>query len=740
MTSRATINRLVFLILATSVAVVPTPPTVSGGEGIILDVSLPIVGKSSHAIARALERSAQQLRKAPRSTPIPENDAEPEPATEPVPPPTLVLRFRVGPNQETFGRGSSFGSCYELADLLVGETFVGIRTVAYFPQSVRGHAVLVALACDERMIASDADFGEAGIDETGISATQREAYHEIAKRRSSLPGAVVEKLLDSRAVLLRVETEKGIRFALPDEIDELRGRETFAGEPETLMPAGQPGIFTADTARKINLVDRIADDRIALARGLGFRPDDLKAAPVSGESGHAVRIDLNGPINNDNTGAVIRNIRAALEPDAASVQARQFAGKKIDFLCLCIDSPGGNIEASLNLASFLAANVDPGEVRTVAYVPYKARSDAALIALACDEIVLGPGAVLGGDGAVVFSEAQIADARRTIRDFLAREAIRSWSLPVGFVDPEIEVFKMTRRGHPAQVDYFCDEEWTELPDSALWTKGALVKRRGTLLEVVGGVGEQYLVDRSAADFAEFKLLYGLENDPLLVEPGWADRLLRALSSPEASATILTIVFLAVFVEAKTPGIGIGAFVAVLGIALFFWLNFLGGTAGWLEILLFLVGVVCVLLEIFVLPGTGIFGIGGAVTIIVSLVLASQTFVIPQNSYQFAQFRNSLLILAVSGTGVMVLGVALSRFLHAANKPKDSELIRETERLADYDPLLGRRGMTTTPLVPAGKALFDGELVNVVSDGELIDKGAAVEVAEVVGYRVVVRRI
>jgi membrane-bound ClpP family serine protease len=120
-------------------------------------------------------------------------------------------------------------------------------------------------------------------------------------------------------------------------------------------------------------------------------------------------------------------------------------------------------------------------------------------------------------------------------------------------------------------------------------------------------------------------------------------------------------------------------------------------------------------------------------------LASQTFIIPQNSYQFEQFQRSLLILVFAGCGMTILAGVLARVLHDRNKPQDTAFIQETEKLADYQHLLGRTGVTTTPLVPAGKAVFDDELVNVVSDGELIETDAPVEVIDVVGYRIVVRQ-
>ncbi len=696
------------------------------GQSVLLDISLPITGKSSHAVVRVLERTAKDFSKAEKP-----KDAE-------TPPPTVILQFKVGDAQEAFGRGSSFGASYEIASLLAGKQFNGIRTVAYFPQSVRGHALLVALACDEMVAAENAEIGEAGIDEPSISPTQREAYHEIAQRRRKTPLAVVDKLLDPTVELLQVDTEKGLRLATPKKLDELRKTETFAAEPQILIPAGQPGLFTADAARKINLVDLLAKDRVALARGLGFRPDDIKNAPVPGEAGHAVRIDLSGPISVDKVGIARRSILSAIDPTSVPLQNRVVGEVKIDFLCLWIDSPGGNLSASLSLASFLAKEIDTTKIRTVAYVPHRALADAALIALACDEIVLGPDAVLGGDGAVEFSAQQVAEAKESLIDFITKESVRSWSLPLGFIDRDLEVYTMTRQGHPPVVDYFCDEELKQQPDADLWKKGPIVKERGQLFKVVGGKGEQFVVDRVAKDFAEFKFLFGLEDDPLLVAPTWADQLVHALSSPGMMFFLIFIAFCGAYIEAKAPT-GIGAFLSVISMTLFFWLCFLGGTAGWLEVLLFLFGIICLLLEIFVLPGFGVFGIGGAVAVVVSLVLASQTFIVPQNSYQFEQFQRSLLILVFAGSGVIVLAGVLARVLHDKNKPQDTAFIQETEKLADYEHLLGKLGLTTTPLVPAGKAVFDDELINVVSDGELIDADVSVEVVEIVGYRVVVQQ-
>ena len=116
------------------------------------------------------------------------------------------------------------------------------------------------------------------------------------------------------------------------------------------------------------------------------------------------------------------------------------------------------------------------------------------------------------------------------------------------------------------------------------------------------------------------------------------------------------------VELQAPGSAVGGFVAAVCFLLFFWSHYLGGTAGWLEVTLFVAGVACLLLEVFVIPGFGIFGLGGGAMVLASIILASQTSgsLIPHNDYQFEQLQSSLLTVAAVGLGVIVLAALLAQ--------------------------------------------------------------------------------
>jgi len=205
---------------------------------------------------------------------------------------------------------------------------------------------------------------------------------------------------------------------------------------------------------------------------------------------------------------------------------------------------------------------------------------------------------------------------------------------------------------------------------------------------------------------------------------------------------------ALYAELQSPGIGIGGFLAAICFLLFFWSRYLGGTAGWLEVTLFLAGLSFLLLEIFILPGFGIFGLGGGVLILVSLVLASQTFLFPHNEYQLNQFERSLLVLASAIGGTLVAVVLLNRYFPRApilNRvmlapltDEEAETIKQREALVHFDSLVGSRGITTTQLTPSGKARFGDRLVDVIADGEVIEPHTEIVVVEVHGNRVMVQ--
>lgn len=663
----------------------------------------------------------------------------------------LIFEFTVPADQAEYGRGSEFGAALSLAELLTSQQLSGVWTAAYVPQSIQGHAVLPVLACDEIIMAPKATIGRAGVDETVITESRRSNYREIADRRRSVPAAVALWMLDPRQAVYVVETEVSREFVTADQLAALHGRVAVKSErklydPERpeLSAVEQEGLLSGEEARwLLPGVRYLADSRRDVAQALGVPEAVEEDLSLLGDW-QPVRVDLKGPIGPDLASRVQRLIEQQLqlrEPD------------KVSFICLWIDSPGGSLADSILLANYLGSLKPADRVRTVAYVPRQARADAALVALACHHLVMHPDAELGGSGAEAPSAEQVRYAREAVRDPRGPWHDRSWSLIVALIDPDWEVFRYVRPGRPDQ--FFSREEFEQYqrqhPNEADWRQGERITRPGRALLLDGRRAVEYrLAKEVVEDFAQFRQLYGLERDPHLVEPGWADYLIDVLASPGVSAFLLMVGFIALYVELHMPGLGAGGFLAAVCFVLFFWANYLGGTAGWLEAALFGMGVVCLLLEVVVLPGFGIFGLGGVLLIVASLILASQTFVVPRNPYQFERLQRSLLTLAGAGVGFVALAVVLRKWLprapvlrHVFLEPPrgpEAEAIGRRELLADFHQLLGTRGTAVTQLTPSGKARFGNRLVDVISEGELISRGSVVEVVEVRGNRVLVREV
>ena len=685
-------------------------------HAMVFDITLPITTGTANTLKQSIESAlADRTTDAGRKA-------------------TFIFRMTVPPDQENYGRGSPFAGCYELASLISGPKFANVKTVAFFPNSVQGHAILIGLACDEIYMASDSQIGEASIDEPQMTPTIRQAYREISDRRAKVSQPVIEKMLDQSVALMQAETENGMRLFEAKSLAELLAAETLLGEPVVVKPAGHPGFYTADEARRIGLVAGLADNLTAVAGLMQIAPETMRIMQITDTNGYAIRIDLVNQLTLAMADEIQRSILKAIDGD------KRNGGQGANFICLWIDSPGGDLAACLKLASFIAFDIDSSKTRIVAYVPHQARSGVALVALACDETAIGPDAVIGGDGSKEYTADEVATAVDTLASTFSRQSLRRWSLQAAILDRHLEVAEYSLAGNPRVKAFFCAKELAAQPDTALWVKGKIVTHPGQSFVAKGQSAiDCLLADRLARDFTEFKTLFHLENEPKLVTPGWADQLVRALASPWLATMLLFIGFLAVWKEMQTPGLGLGAVVALLCFALFFWSRFLGGTAGWLEAILIISGLVFLAIEIFVLPGFGAFGVFGSICLVAGFVLASQTFIIPRNSYQFSQMINSGLVLVISGSGTIAVLMATAHLLHEANKPKDTELVSEMEKLANYDHLLGKSGVTTTPLVPSGLALIDNELIDVSSEGDMLETDTPISVVNVRGYRVIVRK-
>jgi membrane-bound ClpP family serine protease len=699
------------------------------GDGRLIRIRLPLTGNADEHFKSVIQRALSQLQRAPRHEPADQAASRR---------PLLILELLPQQRDGNFGAGTDFTRALKLATFLTSTELNAVKTVAYIPRTIKGHGVLIALACDEIAMHPDAEIGDAAIDEDAsrpIDPSIVSNYQQINARSKPLPEAIALSMVDRKLEVLKVETDKGGVFVPREGLDALKRTHTIISE-ETLVQAGSLGNFSGRDARGHHFIATLASDPEELAHLLSLKPEAVKQDQSLVGDWRPVMLTIDGPISR-------RKLRQIETLIAAEIRDRD-----VNFIGIKIDSTGGRLEDCKQLAETIAA-LNAEEVQTVAYVPVEASGGAALVALACDQLVMQPEAHVGGKGSSEGDRQTLDDAVKSI-ETLAQNTDHTWSLLAAMIDPDIELFTYnnTKTG---SVRLFSKEEAGQQPEANIWRMGPRIKPAGEALRLDSRRAKELDVATHVVDsFDDFKQLYGFHDDVRVAEPNWALELVEALSSPGLAVLLLVIGFVGVYVELHSPGMGAGAFVATVAFMLFFWSQYLHGTAEWLEILLFLAGVFFLLIELLILPGFGIFGLGGAAMILLSLVLASQTFVLPRTESQMAELRHSLTIVAAATLGVVAAAIALRRYLPQTpvfrtlmlTPPPEEELIDldYRESLADFTHLIGQQGVAATNLMPAGKAEFDGELVDVIAEGLPIDRGQAVVVTKARGNRVLVRTV
>ncbi len=685
------------------------PPTASSEptqrvevSTVSVSVRLPITGGRDNAIRAAILRQLDRL----QSTSGRRGQ--------------LVLQFDA--TSDEYASDSDFGRSLELARFLTSSQMANVKTIAYLPDGAQGHAVLVALACEDIVMAPDALLGPVVRNKQRVDETVRAAYKDIAGRRRTVPPPLAVALADPSVRAVRAITEVGDQVVLSERVPTLR-EEVQVLQVEDVGP--RPLVLSGRRCREIGIVQLLVAGTADLARSLDINPEQLVLDPSMERGWKASVVSLTGPISGDS----VARVRVRLEEAITS---------KANFLCLKIDSAGGSPEQSLVLARWLR-EINPAEVKTVAYIPNQARSDAALIALACDDVVMNETAVLGGEGAATI-DARQADAIEAAWQKIMQGNLKTLeALPLALVLPEYQVSRFVQQS-TGRTEYFSSSALLPRKDKASWKKQQDLAP-GPLL-VDGLQAEAYgLTDQPVTSFSELAERYGLGDDITRIEPGWADRLLDALASPGLAWLLLLVGGVGLYIEVQTPGLGFGGFIAMVAFIIYFWSQYLNGTSGWLEVMLFLAGVICLAAEIFVVPGIGILGLGGGFLIVASLVLASQSFVLPSNSYQVQQLQVSLLGILGAGVGVVAFGVVVRRWLpltpvlrHVLLVPPERD---DQNEVVSFEHLIGKTGVTVTRLAPAGKANIENHLYDVYADDMLIESGTAVQVTAVRSGRIMV---
>ncbi len=665
---------------------------------------------------------------------------------------------------------SQFHEVFGLADFLTSAALSRVRTIAWVPETVVGNNALAALACKEIVMHPDAQLGDIGRGKPTDEGYQSIVLNMVAKRyNSKVNTALATAMMDPQAALLQltVETADGMsekRLVTEAEAARLRDSGVVIKDSRTLKEPGQPGLFSGTQARNNDfLVMQTVENRHDLATAYRLPLEALRERSQPGVANRVSLIEVAGTVDPAMESFLERQIDRAVAEGA-------------EMIIFEITSPGGYLWQSRDLAYAIADLEDHG-IRTVAYVPDHALSGAAIIALGCDEIYLTPNGTIGDAGPIEMRAGgqfekvpeKILSWLREIMRKLGERKGRPPALLMAMVDKDLQVYEV-RNKQTGDVTYMSEDEIHEAGGE--WEQGRLVPEsaKGLLLTLNGRrAHELQLAERpiegrdeiagNDADgrFQALKERLGIPEDvqPKKIGRTWLDDTVFLLNTNVVTGLLFFVAIVCLYLEMHFMS-GILGIISATCFGLFFWSKFLGGTAGWLEVLLFLLGVACLTMEVFVIPGFGVFGVSGALLLFASLVMASQTFgngiLRPSNDLSNATW--TMVTLSTSIIAVIVMAVALSKFLpripflnrmiltppgmETVQSPSDVQLRPELADTGSLAALVGERGEAVTVLRPAGKARVAGRLLDVVSDGPFVPQGRPVEVVLITGNRIVVR--
>lgn len=651
---------------------------------------------------------------------------------------------------------SRFGQVSDLVKILTSSSLSKVRLIAWIPEPVDGLNGILALACHEIVMHPDASLGDFGRG-SSLAEDEQQFVLSLADRRRNirLSRGIVRAMVSPETTLVRITVENPEgkserRFVTSAELQGILDNKGVVSESETIKEPGAPGVFFgADSLRSGFLVSATCNDRQELLA--------LYSLPLEAMQEGTIR----GPVN-----ARVIQIRDMIEPvlgDFVIRETQKAVTEGVNLLIYEIDSPGGFLQTSEELALAIS-ELDPKKVTTVAWIRKEAISGAAVTALACDQIIMHPEARIGDagviqetseGGAFERAEEKIVSPFLLFMGDLAKRKNRPPALLQAMIDKDLEVFEVTNR-KTGKVTWMSQFEIDESGDE--WVRGPLVpeSRVGILLTLNGvRAHELGLAEAPCRDFGELRVRLGIAEQMDLAprERTWVDTLVFFLNTSFGSFILVTLAIICIYIELHLPSGFFGILSAVL-FAVYFWSRFLGGTAGSLELILFLLGIVFLATELYLIPGFGVFGVSGILLMLGSLVMASHTFAGMSAGERFEESLGSLGALAGAVVTVIIVAVVMNRFLPTipflnrliltppGYAPVDESAPRLKPSLIADSPVrsieIGAKGSAASVLRPAGKAMFGIQLMDVVSEGGFIDPGTAVEVVQVSGNRIVVR--
>ncbi|MEM9895902.1 MAG: NfeD family protein [Bacteroidota bacterium] len=389
-----------------------------------------------------------------------------------------------------------------------------------------------------------------------------------------------------------------------------------------------------------------------------------------------------------------------------------------DYVILELDTYGGALDDADEIRTRILDFPKP----VYAFINKDAASAGALISIACDSIYMASGSSIGAATVVTQDGAAAPDKYQSYM----RSIMRSTAEAKGR-DPRMA---------EAMVDEDIDLDSIATEGKILTLSSSEAIKYGFCEAQVTGIEE--IMQRSGIDEYEVEEF----------ELGATERIISLFLNPFVSGILILIIIGGIYFELQTPGVGFPILASIIAVVLYFVPNYLNGLAENWEIILFVVGLVLIALEVFVIPGFGVAGILGLICTLGALVVVP----LNNNNFDFSFVGTEELFISVATVlagllgGIIVMFFGGARLLNSnvfqrvALQEEQGKDLGYTSSTYTKKKLIGKQGTAFTRLRPSGKVEIDGDIYDAFTRGNFIDEQKKIEVISDEGTSLKVKEI
>lgn len=401
-----------------------------------------------------------------------------------------------------------------------------------------------------------------------------------------------------------------------------------------------------------------------------------------------------------------------------------------DVMIIHLNTYGGTLQHADSIRTALLNF--PGT--TIAFIDNNAASAGALIAIACDSIYMQKGASMGAATVVNQNAEAMPDKYQSYMRSIMRSTAESHGIKINPTDST-----ETWHRDPLIAEAMVDSRIV-IPGLIDSTK-VLTFTTSEALKWGYCEGEATSIDNvlKQANITQVTIS--------TFEPDFTDWLIGFFSNPAVQAILIMFIVGGIYFELQSPGIGFPTAAAIISAILYFSPLYITGIASSWIIILFIIGLIFLLVEIFVIPGTGITGILGGTAMLVALIGGiADSFT--GEGFTISNLWNALIIVSIGS----LLGIILIIYLTSKHGPKfitrHSEL-QHSQRVEDgyigvdcnLINYIGAIGIAKTDLRPSGKIEINETTLDAVSlNGIYIEEGSSIKVEKFENSQLYVTKI